>query len=135
MKKMAKCGIHGKCFCDTKHDAPQCDECILVKHRKEPLYKFVNGHKLKRCPRCGQYKPLNEFYLTKGRWFSWCRTCGNEYSRNYKANSRKHYMIGHKDKKGNKIFTYVDSPSKMLKYVNKYIVEGNEIVIEIKRTN
>ena len=31
--KKAKCGIHSLSFCNNKHDAPQCTECILVKHR------------------------------------------------------------------------------------------------------
>lgn len=129
--KKAKCGIHSKCFCDTKHDSPQCDECILVKHRKEPLYIFKNGHRLKRCARCGEYKPMNEFYLTNNRYYSWCKDCGNSYAREYSKRCRKHYTIGHKEH-GKKTFITVDSPTKMLKLVRKYIIEGNETLIEIK---
>lgn len=128
---MAKCGIHSKCFCDTKHDAPQCDDCILVKHRSK-LYIFKNGYKLKKCPRCGEYKRLDEFYLTHGRWYSWCKTCGNNYAKEYTKNSRKHYIIGHKEN-GKKVFVQTNSPTEMIKHVRKYIVEGNEITIEIKR--
>ena len=58
--KKAKCDRHTLSFCNTKHDAPECTNCVLVQ-RRERLYKFVNGHKLKRCPQCGEYKMLHEF--------------------------------------------------------------------------
>lgn len=136
MTKLAKCNINTLSFCRTKHDSPQCDECIFVK-RRDP-YKWVNGQKLKKCPRCGEYKTLDEFRLTSdssGRKYrSWCKKCMNEYCRAYSAHSRKHYMIGHKEN-GKKTFIKVDSPAKMLKLVRKYIVEGNEIIIEIKRVH
>ena len=93
--KLAKCGIHSKSFCDTKHDAPQCTNCILVKHYGK-RYIFKNGYKLKRCPHCGEYKQLHEFYLTNGRYYSWCKKCGNEYNQAYSKKNRKHYMICYK---------------------------------------
>lgn len=38
--KKAKCNIHSLSFCNNKHDAPQCTECILVKHRdRKYIYK------------------------------------------------------------------------------------------------
>lgn len=130
--RLAKCGIHSVSFCNNKHDSPQCDECILVRHRKEPLYKFINGYKLKRCPKCGEYKLLNEFYLTNGRYFSWCKKCSNEYGKEHNRANRKHYMIGHKVS-GRKVFVKVDSSAKMLKFIREHMVIGNETFIEIKR--
>lgn len=135
MPKLAKCGIHSKCFCDTKHDASQCAECILVKHHGK-LYKFINGVKYKKCPRCGEYKPLLDFHIssnTSGRKYrSWCKSCMREYCRKYASDNRQHYMIGHKVN-GAKTFVRVDSATKMLKYVRKYLVEDNETIVEIKR--
>lgn len=80
---LAKCNIHPEWFCKNKHDAPQCDNCVLVKHRKEPLYKWENGYKLKRCPKCGQYKLLTEYRLVSDRsgrkYRSWCKDCQKSY--------------------------------------------------------
>lgn len=135
MVKLAKCGIHSLSFCRTKHDSPQCESCIFVKRRAP--YKWVNGYKLKKCPHCEQYKRLDEFKLrsdgTGRKYRSWCKSCMNDYCRKYSANSRKHYMIGHKEN-GIKTFIHVDSPTKMLRLIRKYIIEGNETLIEIKRT-
>ena len=129
--KLAKCGIHSKSFCDTKHDAPQCTNCILVKHYGK-RYIFKNGYKLKRCPHCGEYKQLHEFYLTNGRYYSWCKKCGNEYNKANSKKNRKHYMICYK-KDNKKQFIQVDSPAKMLKFIREHIVLSNGTFIEIKR--
>lgn len=134
--KLAKCDIHSLSFCNTKHDSPQCESCILVNHRKEPLYKFINGYKLKRCPHCGEYKMLNEFKLTSNssgrKYRSWCVECMREYSNVKRVESRKHYMISHKVN-GKKAFLQVTSSVQMIKYVRKFMIENNETIIEIKR--
>lgn len=129
--KKAKCGIHGLSFCNTRHDAPQCDNCILVKRRPH-IYKFVNGHKLKRCPHCGEYKMLHEFKKNSNGHISWCYTCHKEYARNRQQLVKKSFMIGHKvDNK--KVFVKVDSAVKMIKLVREYLVNNNETIVEIKR--
>ena len=37
----------------------------------------------KRCPKCGEYKPLGDFYIRKDRGFitSYCKKCNSDYHR------------------------------------------------------
>lgn len=77
--KRAKCGIHSLSFCNTKHDAPQCDNCLLVRHHKRYIYQ--NGYKLKRCPHCGEYKRLTEYKVNSKGYTSWCYDCFKSYAR------------------------------------------------------
>lgn len=128
--KKAKCGIHSLSFCNTKHDAPQCESCILVKHVKR--YIFIDGYKLKRCPKCGEYKHLDEFKKNSQGYTSWCYDCHKEYARNRHHLINKSFMIGHKVD-GKKEFIRVDSSIKMLKLVRKYLVNNDETIVEIKR--
>ena len=37
--------------------------------------------KTKACPRCGETKPLSEFYVVKGKVRSWCKPCTRESQR------------------------------------------------------
>lgn len=131
MSKLAKCGIHSISFCNHKHDAPQCDNCILVKRRPH-MYKFINGYKLKRCPHCGEYKMLHEFKRNSKGHISWCYTCHKEYARNRHRLVNKSFMISHKVD-GKKEFIKVDSAVKMIKLVREYLVNNNETIVEIKR--
>lgn len=130
--KLAKCGIHGLSFCNNKHDAPQCDECILVHHHKEPLYKFIKGVRYKQCPRCKEYKPLNEeYYKVKAqRYPSWCINCMREHHYDYHKKNNKTFMIGHKVN-GKISYLQVDSLSKLIKHVRQYVETST--IIEIKR--
>lgn len=129
--KKAKCGIHSLSFCNTKHDAPQCEECMLVKHR-DKIYIFKNGYKLKRCPHCGGYKRLDEFKKNSQGYLCWCYDCHKTYARNRHHLVDKSFMISHKVD-GEKVFIKVDSAVKMIKLVREYLVNNNETIVEIKR--
>ena len=77
---MAKCGLQKYSFCTHKHDAPMCANCLLVQRRTN-LYKWINGHKYKKCPHCGEYKALSEFKENSNGNKSWCHDCHLEYAR------------------------------------------------------
>ena len=129
--KLAKCGIHSASFCNNKHDAPQCDNCILIK-RRDHLYKYVNGYKLKRCPKCGEYKMLHEFKLNSNGYKSWCYSCHKEYARNRHHLVNKSFMIGHKVN-GKKVFVKTDNAIQMIKLIREYLINNDERIVEIKR--
>jgi hypothetical protein len=49
----------------------------------------MTARKVKRCPRCGQVKPLSAFYRRRGsRSSPYCRPCTRAASR--QANNRRH---------------------------------------------
>ena len=80
--KLAKCGLYKYSFCTHKHDAVECASCLLV-NRHGKMYKYINGVKYKKCPHCGEYKPLSEYHTNTNGHKSWCITCSNTYSREY----------------------------------------------------
>ena len=82
MSKMAKCGLYKYSFCTHKHDAVECTSCLLV-NRHGKMYKYINGVKYKKCPHCGEYKPLNEYHTNSIGYKSWCISCSNAYSKEY----------------------------------------------------
>lgn len=82
MCKMAKCGLYKYSFCTHKHNATECTSCLLV-NRHGKMYKFINGTKYKKCPHCGEYKPLNEYHTNSNGHKSWCIPCSNAYAREY----------------------------------------------------
>lgn len=131
MKKLAKCGIHSLSFCNTKHDAPQCQECILVKHRPN-LYKFVNGHKLKRCPHCGKYKMLHEYTPNTKGHRSWCDSCHQTYAALRNQINDKSFVIVYKIER-KKEFIQFDTLSKTMKFVRQTLNDNENAHIEIKR--
>ena len=48
--------------------------------------------KTKKCSRCGEIKPLSEFFKGKGYragYKSWCKICKLEYDREYRKNNRE----------------------------------------------
>lgn len=128
--KKAKCGIHSLSFCNTKHDAPQCTNCVLVQHR-ERLYKFVNGHKLKRCPQCGEYKMLHEFKVNSAGHRSWCYECHKTKARERHRLDKKQFMVGHRVGE-RKVHVSVKSVVELIKFIRKCI-NNDERLIEIKR--
>lgn len=79
---MAKCGMYKYSFCTHKHDACECSSCLLV-NRHGKMYKYINGVKYKKCPHCGEYKPLNEYHTNSNGHKSWCIVCSNAYAREY----------------------------------------------------
>ena len=79
---MAKCGMYKYSFCTHKHDACECSSCLLV-NRHGKMYKYINGVKYKKCPHCGEYKPLSEYHTNTNGHKSWCITCSNAYAREY----------------------------------------------------
>lgn len=82
MSKMAKCGMYKYSFCTHKHDAVECASCLLV-NRHGKMYKYINGVKYKKCPHCGEYKPLSEYHTNSNGHKSWCISCSNAYSKEY----------------------------------------------------
>lgn len=80
--KMAKCGMYKYSFCTHKHDACECSSCLLV-NRHGKMYKFIEGIKYKKCPHCGEYKPLSEYHTNSNGHKSWCISCSNTYSKEY----------------------------------------------------
>lgn len=79
---MAKCGLYKYSFCTHKHDACECSSCLLV-NRHGKMYKYINGVKYKKCPHCGEYKPLSEYHTNTNGHKSWCISCSNAYAREY----------------------------------------------------
>lgn len=88
---VAKCGKYSGAHC--MHDWRDCEDCIkctLVKRHAQLLYKFIDGHKYKKCPRCGEYHPIEHFALNKMRQYSsWCDDCKKEYRRTYNRQQNK----------------------------------------------
>ena len=128
--KKAKCGIHTLSFCNNKHDAQQCTECILVKHR-DRKYIYKEGQKYKRCPHCNQYKLLTEYDTNAQGYYGWCRECQREYARMYKRTDKKSFMVGHRVGE-KKIHESVKSVSELIKFIRKCI-NNDKRLIEIKR--
>lgn len=131
MSKLAKCGIHTLSFCNTKHDSPQCESCILVKHR-DKLYIYKNGYKLKRCPHCGEYKMLNEFKTNSQGNRSWCNNCHREYALLRYRTNRSTFMVGYKTSH-KKEFIQIKSLTKTMKFVRQHLSDNMNSYIEIKR--
>lgn len=94
--KLAKCGLYKYSFCTHKHNAVECANCLLVK-RHGKMYKFIEGKKYKKCPHCGEYKPLNEFKTNSQGDISWCYECqktnAREYARRKKVEEKKQWQI------------------------------------------
>ena len=130
MTKMAKCGMHKYSFCTHKHDAPECENCLLI-HRRPNLYKWIKGVKYKRCPHCNEYKPLSEFKVNSKGNRSWCYVCQKDYARKRGKNNNKSFMVTHRINE-RKVHVKFDSVSKMIKFVRNCI-QNNERLIEIKR--
>lgn len=127
---MAKCGLYKYSFCTHKHDACECSSCLLV-NRHGKMYKFIEGKKHKKCPHCGEYKPLTEFRTNSQGNKSWCYECHKTYARERHRLNKKQFMVGHRvDEK--KIHESVNSVVELIKFVRKCI-NNNERLIEIKR--
>lgn len=132
MAKLAKCNIHSLSFCNNKHDAPQCDNCILVKHR--PKKRIIrDGVELIHCSRCNQYKPANHFRPDSNGYVSWCIDCKHEYGKAYYRLNAQSFIIGYKNKNGVRKFVKVDSAAKMIRRVRLHLIENNELYLEIKK--
>lgn len=131
MSKLAKCSIHSLSFCNTKHDASQCESCILVKHR-DKLYIYNNGYKLKRCPHCGEYKMLNEFKTNTNGYRSWCNECHKTYARKRYLTNNHTFMIGYKTSH-KKEFMQFNSLAKTMKFVRQHLSDNMNSYVEIKR--
>lgn len=43
----------------------------------------------KKCTKCAEVKLLTEYYLSKGKPNSYCRTCGRAMCKAYKAKNKK----------------------------------------------
>ena len=127
MKKLAKCGIHGLSFCNHKHDAPQCDNCTLVK-RRDHMYKFVNGHKLKRCPKCGEYKMLHEFKVNSNGHRSWCYKCHKTYSRERHHVIKQPFILS-----TNNNVQSIDNAVTLIKEIRKLLIDNKCTVITIQK--
>ena len=125
--KLAKCGIHGLSFCNHKHDAPQCDNCTLVK-RRDHMYKFVNGHKLKRCPKCGEYKMLHEFKKNSEGYRSWCYTCHKEAARERHHTIKQPFILS-----TNNNVQSIDNAVTLIKEIRKLLIDDRCTTITIQK--
>lgn len=56
------------------------------------MYKYINGVKYKKCPHCGEYKPLSEYHTNSNGHKSWCISCSNTYSREYAKAKKQEKM-------------------------------------------
>lgn len=128
--KLAKCEKYKYSFCTHKHDAPECKNCVLV-IRRDNMYKWINGHKYKRCPHCGEYKLLSEFRTNSQGNKSWCYECHKTYAREKYYGDSKSFMIAHRVGE-KKVHVKFDSVPKALKFIRECI-DNNERLIEIKR--
>ena len=130
MTKMAKCGLQKYSFCTHKHDLPMCETCVLIK-RHGKMYKYIQGKKLKKCPRCGEYKPMSEFRPNSNGYISWCYDCHKDNARERKRTDRKQFLVSHRiDER--KVHIEIDSVVALIKFVRE-CVNNNERLIEIKR--
>lgn len=134
--KKAKCGSQTLSFCQNKHDTPQCASCLLVTHRTQRLYKYIeqNGKiiKYKLCPHCHQYDIIDNFPVNSNGNRSWCRECTRTYARIRSQANNQTYMIGYKE---NHKKTFIQMPSlcKTMKWVRQFLEENANAFIEIKR--
>lgn len=64
-RKMAKCGLTSfwKCRQNTAGLA-ECKECKLVT-RMYDRWKMIDRKPYKRCSRCGEFVPVDDFYVRK----------------------------------------------------------------------
>lgn len=128
--RMAKCEKYKYSFCTHKHDAPECKKCVLVQ-RHGQMYKIINGEKHKKCPQCGEYKPMSDFRVNANGNISWCIECTRQYNKERKYYDDKSFLITHR--KGLKVIRItVDSTSILMRYVKQCIDEGTKM-IEIKQ--
>lgn len=128
--KMAKCNKYKYSFCTHKHDAPECEDCILIK-RHGKMYKYINGQRYKKCPQCNEYKPLSAFKTNSQGNRSWCYDCHKKYARERHYTNDKSFMVSHRiDMK--KTHIKIDSVPKLIKYIRKCI-DNDTRLIEIKQ--
>ena len=125
--KLAKCGLYPNWKCGQKHDMPECTNCILVKHRTEPLYIWKNGFKLKRCPQCGKYKMLAEFKTSSKGHKSWCIECTKTNARNWYNTTKHTYSVCYKTNNTWKC-TLLNSLPKAMKSAREMFENGQRIV-------
>lgn len=86
----------------------------------------------KRCPKCGNIKSLDEFYLLKsnktdGHRYE-CKECGREYKRTHRGDYKRYYQK-HKEQiqKRNKEYCLKHFDEKQKYFKNYYINNKNEI--------
>lgn len=120
-KKIAKCGKRTQSFCDNKFkDCEDCKQCSLVNHRFEKLYKYIDGVKYKLCPRCKEYKKLENFSVMTNRYRSWCKSCTNEYNKINSQKNKKLFIVNEK--------TPMTS-AEVIAYVRKFIKNNIKVII------
>lgn len=104
-------------------DCEDCKQCSLVKHKFEPLYKFINGHKYKRCPQCGEYRPLSEYKLMNG-YKTWCSTCKKKYGVERYQSKKKLFIINNLEPMTGK---------EVLKWIRENMIINNIKSINIRK--
>lgn len=127
MSRMAKCGLYKYSFCTHKHDACECANCLLVK-RHGKLYKYVEGRKYKKCPHCGEYKPLSAFKILSNGSISWCMKCMTEYSREHHNKTKHIYTVSYK-KDNKQMNMTLNSLPKAIKCAREVLEQNNKSVI------
>ena len=55
-------------------------------------HRITGGVEQRRCQRCEQYKPLDEFYArVAGTYGGYCKVCSREYLQEWRAKRREHH--------------------------------------------
>ena len=63
--KRAKCGLTTLSRCRSKNaKLPECETCTLVK-RITDIWKIIDQKPHRKCRRCGEFLPLDNFYPKK----------------------------------------------------------------------
>jgi Recombination endonuclease VII len=100
----AKDGYQAYCKDCTKRYVREWEEAnaerVAARHA-QALAEPVDLTKTKRCPRCGEVKPLLEFYAhrsTRDRRATYCKACAKEYEKTVRAEARREYMKGYADR-------------------------------------
>lgn len=123
-KRMAKCNKYTLSFCNNKFmDCEDCKKCSLVKHKFEPLYKFINGVKYKRCPQCGEYYPLSELKQVNG-YKTWCKQCSHKYGVEHYQSKKKLFIINNSEPM---------TGTEMLKWIRENLIVNNVKSVSIRK--
>lgn len=101
------------------------------KHWKPQVGGFLLGDTMKRCPRCGETKPLDNFGKDSrahdGKR-TYCKLCSNEYHKNYRVSNperTKQFDFRHYHNRREKVLAYnkqyrKDNKEKLKDYLKKY---------------
>lgn len=99
---------------------------------------------VKRCPKCGETKSIDEFYKNKSRkdgHSAWCKVCDNANNKRYVQNNREHmreyerydYYKNHEDHKRRRREYVKNNKEKIKQTQTKYYQKNREQILEHNR--